>query len=159
MDHLLINHAYACAIPVLDVESGSFQMSLINSFDNELYLLLIEDALGRTETYNDDLIKLYELWLSGERDSFWAMVSEDPETDAEAPDDAEAYTEEQLALVEDFNYKLLDERNLGMRDRALEFMASGQTVFFAVGAAHMANAAGLVQLLQDAGCTVEPFAY
>ena len=46
-----------------------------------------------------------------------------------------------------------------MRDRALEFMASGQTVFFAVGAAHMANAVGLVQLLQDAGCTVEPFVY
>ena len=69
------------------------------------------------------------------------------------------YTEEQIALIEDYNRRLLDDRNLGMFDRAVEYLGSGQTVFFAVGAAHMANGVGLVQLLTDAGYTVEEVNY
>lgn len=155
MDNLLIQHAYDCAIPVLDVESGSFQMSLLNGFDNELYLILIEESLDSLESFDEQLVEMYELWLSGEQDSFWAMIT--GEEDSE--EDAAAYTEEQIEMILDFNRKLLDERNLGMRDKALEYLASGKTVFFAVGAAHMANEAGLVQLLTDAGCTVERVDY
>ena len=153
MDSLLIHRAYDRDIPVLDVESSAFQMALLNSFDNELYLLMIEDALENAETYNTDLNRLYELWLSGDRDAFWTyLASENDEDDGN-------YTEQQLAMIEDYNRALLDERNLGMRDRAMEYLASGRTVFFAVGAAHMANEAGLVQLLTDAGYTVEEIAY
>ena len=155
MDNLLINRAYEMELPVLDVESASFQMSLLNGFDNELYLILIRETLDSAETFNDQLVEMYELWLSGERDDFWAMIAGE-EADEE---DVGEYSEEQIEMILDFNRKLADDRNLGMRDRALEFLASGQTVFFAVGAAHMANEAGLVQLLTDAGCTVEPFVY
>ena len=153
MDRLLIRHAYDKEIPVLDVESAQFQMTLLNSFDNELYLLQIEHELQQIETYNDDTNMLYELWLSGDRDAFWSFIAN------EFDDDAESYTEEQLALMEDYNYRLVDERNLGMRDKAIEYLNSGETVFFAVGAAHMANETGLVQLLIDAGYTVEQIAY
>ncbi len=148
MDRLLIRYAYDKDIPVLDVESSAFQMTLLNSFDNELYLLQIEDALRQAETYNTDTHDLYELWLSGRKDAFWAYIANETET-------AGDYTEEQLALIEDYNYRLVDERNLGMRDKAIEYLNSGETVFFAVGAAHMANEAGLVQLLTDAGYTVQ----
>ena len=153
MDSLLIQHAYDCAIPVLDVESSEFQMNLLNSFDNELYLLLIESSLDSADSYDADLSSMYELWLSGDREAFWALLA------GEEEEESADYTEEQLALIEDYNRKLLDERNLGMRDRALEYLADGKTVFFAVGAAHMANEEGLVQLLSEAGCTVEPYEY
>ena len=153
MDSLLIQHAYDCAIPVLDVESSEFQMNLLNSFDNELYLLLIESSLDSADSYGADLSSMYELWLSGDREAFWALLA------GEEEEESADYTEEQLALIEVYNRKLLDERNLGMRDRALEYLADGKTVFFAGGAAHMANEAGLVQLLSDAGCTVEPYEY
>ncbi len=155
MDGLLIQHCYDRAIPVLDVESSDFQMNLLNSFDNELYLLLIEAALDSAETYDADLSAMYELWLSGDRDAFWTLLAGEEEEEEEAGD----YTEEQLAMIEDYNRKLLDERNLGMRDKALEYLTSGKTVFFAVGAAHMAGDVGLVQLLSDAGCTVEEVKY
>jgi uncharacterized protein YbaP (TraB family) len=154
MDSMLIYHAYDREMPVLEVESSEFQMSLLNSFDDELYLMMIEDALESAETYGSDLGELYELWLSGDRDTFWTYLADD-----ESGGDAGDYTEEQIALLEDYNRKLLDERNLGMRDRAMEYLASGKTVFFAVGAAHMANEAGLVQLLTDAGYAVETVAY
>ncbi len=154
MDSLLIHLAYEKEIPVLDVESSEFQMNLLNSFDNELYLLQIEAALDSADSYGEDLCSMYELWLSGDREAFWALLAGEEEED-ESGD----YTEEQIALIEDYNRKLLDERNLGMRDRALEYLAGGETVFFAVGAAHMANDVGLVQLLSEAGCTVEPYEY
>ncbi len=155
MDSMLIDHAYGIEIPVLEVESAEFQLTLLNTFDNELYLLLIEDALDGADTYGDDLDELFALWLSGDRDAFWEYLSAENGEEELSAD----YTEEQIALIEDYNRRLLDDRNLGMFDRAVEYLGSGQTVFFAVGAAHMANGVGLVQLLTDAGYTVEEVNY
>ena len=151
IDGLLIKRANKKGIPVLEVESSGFQMTLLNSFDNELYLLQIEDSLNNADSYNSEITGLYELWLSGDKDALWTFLQGE-ETD-------NGYTEEQIAMIEDYNRKLLDERNVGMRDKALEYLKSGQTVFFAVGSAHMAYENGLVQLLTDAGCTVETFSY
>ena len=154
MDRLLINHARDLDIPVLEIESSELQLSILDGFDNELYLLLIEDALDSTDEYGDDLNNLYELWLSGDRDALWDFLSDDG-----VDIDTDEYSEKQIALLEEYFRRLTDDRNLGMRDRAIEYLASGQTVFFAVGAAHMANATGLVQLLTDEGYSVEPFEY
>ena len=65
------------------------------------------------------------------------------------------YSPEELAMIEDYNYRMLDERNLGMRDRAVQWLEAGDKVFFAVGAAHLVGDAGLVTLLRNAGYTVE----
>lgn len=45
--------------------------------------------------------------------------------------------------------------NLGMRDRAVEWMQAGDRVFFAVGAGHLVGDGGLVSLLCAAGYEVE----
>ena len=153
MDRQLVLRANEKGIPVRDVESASYQMELLNSFSDELYLLLIEEVVDNEEEYKKELAELYELWLSGDRDAFWAFIAGENEAD-EAD-----YTPEQIALLEDYSRKLIDERNLGMRDKALEYLAGGDTVFFAVGSGHMANETGLVKLLTDAGCTVEPVTY
>ncbi|MBQ9545569.1 MAG: TraB/GumN family protein, partial [Clostridia bacterium] len=154
MDSLLIKRAYSVDLPVLDVESSEFQMSLLNSFDDELYLIQIREALDGADSYGDDLNRMYDLWLSGDREAFWSLISED---ENESPEDA--YTEEQLLLIADYNRKLLDDRNAGMAEKAAGYLESGKTVFFAVGAAHMAGDAGLVKLLTDAGFSVEQIGY
>ena len=151
-DGLLINRAYDKGMEVLEVESSSFQMSMLNSFDNELYLMMIEESLNNKENYKNDLDTLYELWLSGDKDALWTFISDENEEETE-------YTEQQLAMLKDYNRVVVDDRNLGMRDKAIEYLKSGKTVFFAVGAAHMANEKGIVKLLSDAGYTVEPFSY
>ena len=150
MDTLLINRAKDNEKPVLEVESSTFQMTLLNSFDNDLYLLLIEDSLDHKDSYRSDLNEMYDLWLSGDKDTFWSYLEDE--------DDGN-YTEDQIALYKDYDRKMVDDRNLGMRDKAIEYLNSGQTVFFAVGAAHMSNSAGIVQLLKNAGYTVEQIAY
>ncbi len=152
MDSMLITRANSKGIPVLEVESAEFQSSLLNSFTRELYLLIVEDELKKTETADEELNALYSLWLSGDRDALWTYLAEEDEDDG-------TWTQAQKDLYEDYSYRLIDERNLGMRDKAEEYLKSGKTVFFAVGSAHMANAQGLVRLLTDAGYSVETVSY
>lgn len=151
MDEFLIHLAYDNNIPVLDVESSSFQMGLLNSFPDELNLLIIEDVLDNLDSYGEENDKLYAAWLDGNYDTILAMVLEE--------DDEGDYTEEQIALIEAYNKAMIDDRNVGMAEVALGYLAEGKTVFFAVGTGHMVGDKGLVQLLTDAGCTVERVEY
>lgn len=51
------------------------------------------------------------------------------------------------------------ERNDIMVKRALEYLNSGETVFFAVGCAHLVGETGLLNGLAQAGCTVTQIHY
>ncbi len=151
MDTLLIHLAYEQEIPVLSVESASFQTGLLNSFPDELNLLIMEETLNSLDEYGENIAKLYSAWLDGDYDAVQALT--------EGDEDTADYTEEQLAMIDDYNRAMLDDRNLGMADKALEYLAGGDPVFFAVGAAHLVGDMGLVQLLRDRGCIVERVDY
>ena len=88
------------------------------------------------------------------RDALLAAVLEDEEDESETE-----LTEAQIALLEDYNDKMLTQRNLGMRDKAVEWLKAGDKVFFAVGAAHLIGEDGLVELLRAEGYTVEQLEY
>ena len=149
MDRRLINYCCGKGIEVLDVESAEFQYGLLTSFPDELNLLLIKETLDNLDTYGETMNDLFEVWTRGDYDEILAFLEQEDE------DETEGYTEEEFALIEDYNDKMLTQRNLGMRDRALGWMEEGRTVFFAVGAAHLVGEDGLVELLREAGCTVE----
>ena len=151
MDSLLIHLAYDQEIPVRSVESASFQMGLLNSFPEELNLLMIRETLDNLDEYGESIDELYSAWLSGDYDAILALNQSEEGT--------EDYTEEELALVADYNRAMLDDRNIGMAETAKEYLAAGDTVFFAVGAGHLVGDMGLVQLLRDAGFTVERVDY
>ncbi len=151
MDQILIALAYAIEIPVLSIESASFQMGLLNSFPDELNLLMIRETLENLDSYGESIEELYEAWLSGDHDRVLALITEEDE-------DAD-YTEEQLQMLADYNKAMLEDRNRGMAQAALSYLQSGDTVFLAVGTAHMMDDTGIVQLLIDAGCTVERVDY
>ncbi len=143
MDMMLINHAYEKEIPVLEVESAEFQSGLLNSFEDETYLLQIRTTLDSLDQYGAAIELLYSLWLSGDRETFWMAIGAEPALEG---DDA-------------YNEALVDDRNRTMAQKAEAYLLSGKTVFFAVGAAHMANETGVVQLLRNAGYTVEEIGY
>ena len=146
MDRLLIEEANRLGIQVLDVESSEFQTALSDSFSDELNILMIEELLDMTyEEYDEELEQMYEACLKGDAD----VILGDEE------EDTEGLTEEEIAMVEDYNYKMVDERNVGMVEAAKEYLEGGQTVFFAVGCGHMVGEAGIVSLLEAEGYTVE----
>lgn len=147
MDTYLIRYAYDRQIEVRDVESAALQYGMLAGFSDELNLLLIRETLDNLDGYGEQIDELYEAWCSGDFDAIQTLN----ETEAEEGE----YTEEELALLEDYQRQMLDDRNLGMRDRAIEWMQAGDRVFFAVGAGHLVGDAGLVALLRAAGYEVE----
>ena len=152
MDRSLIKHCYDKQIEVRDVESADFQMNLLASFSDELNLLMIESTLDSLDTYSESIDALYGAWLSGDYERIVAVLNEESgETDE--------LTEEQTALLEDYYDKMLTQRNLGMRDKAVQWLEAGDRVFFAVGAAHLVDEGGLIALLREAGYTVEQVEY
>ena len=153
MDRSLIHYCYDRKIPVRDVESPELQYNMMAGFSDELNLLLIENTLDHLEEYNDGILKLYDAWLAGDYDNLLAVLTEEDQ------EELEELTPEQEALLEDYNDQMLTQRNLGMRDRALEWLEAGDKVFFAVGAAHLMDEDGLVALLRTEGYTVEQVEY
>ena len=153
MDRALIRHCYDRQMEVRDVESAELQYGLLNSFSDRLNLLLIENTLDSLEDYGAAIDELYAAWLEGDYDNLTAVLKGENEAE-----EAEL-SDEQLALLEDYNHQMLTQRNLGMRDKALEWLRAGDKVFFAVGAAHLVDEGGLVELLRAEGCTVEQIVY
>jgi len=153
MDRLLIDYCYEKQIPVHDVESPELQYGLLASFSDELNLLLIENTLKSLDSYGAEVDALYSAWAGGDYDNIVSVLNGEDE------EQAEGMTEAQQTLVADYNDKMLTQRNLGMRDKAVEWLTAGEKVFFAVGAAHLVDEGGLVELLRTAGYTVEQVKY
>ncbi len=88
----------------------------------------------------DDLIEtMVQLYLQRQLGAIWPLqlvLSEKVGVSAKVFESAEQ--------------SLLTTRNLGMRDKALEYLADGST-FMAVGALHLPGRQGLVALLREAG--------
>ena len=152
MDRALIKACYAEDLEVRDVESAELQFNLLNSFSDELNLLLIRNTLDNLEEYGSGVRELYETWVRGDPEALRSLL-EDEE------DGEEALTEAEAALMEDYYDRMLTQRNLGMRDKAVQWLEAGDEVFFAVGAAHLVGEDGLIALLRDAGYTVEQAEY
>ena len=153
MDRQLIEYCYGKKLPVRDVESADLQYGLLASFSDELNLLLIENTLKHLDEYGAQVDELYSVWTKGNYDDILAVLNSEDEAQEEE------MTEAQKALVEAYNNKMLTQRNLGMRDKAVEWLKAGDKVFFAVGAAHLVDEDGLVELLRAAGYTVEQVKY
>ena len=153
MDGLLLDRAYERGMEILEVESAHFQYGLMNDFPEELYVLLIGETLEEADSYCDDLNEMYDAWLSGDTETLGEYVI-GTEEEVEAEEDEEDLTEDQIEMLEEYDRKMLDERNLGMAEKAESYLKSGKTVFFAVGAAHMLGDSGLVKLLTDKGYEV-----
>ena len=64
-----------------------------------------------------------------------------------------------MALYQEYIDAMIIDRNEGMLDVATSYLESGETVFYAVGLAHLLQENGLVDTLREAGYTVEQVKY
>jgi hypothetical protein len=134
---------------VLEVESGMQQYEMFANFSQELQILLLETNLDYTVAeYGAELQELYDLWCAGDEAALrTALAEEDNELIAEEP------------VYQEYVDKVIIQRNEGMLDVAVEYLESGETVFYAVGIAHLLQENGLVDTLRTAGYTVEQVSY
>lgn len=151
-------------IPLLEVESTLFQIQMTTGFSEDLQILLLEESIAYSGQSNwEGTMELYEMWCAGDEAVLREQLSDE---DSEEPDTSEL-TEEELAeyeqykpLLDEYNQAMSYDRNDGMLEVLTGYLESGDTVFVAVGLAHLLNNVnGLVDALRDAGYTVELVQY
>ena len=149
VDNQLVKMAKDNGIEVRDVEDFAEHISLLGNFSEELQALMLKETLdaGRYGS-NMGTDELFDAWCRGDEEELTAEEEEE-ETDEEL-------TPEEQALIDEYNEGMMRKRNAEMRDKVLEYMNSGETIFFAVGLAHLLDEEdGLLLTLPQAGLTVE----
>ena len=171
-------------IPLREVESVLFQIEMMTSYSDPLqeFMLYLSAHTNGKDNW-ESTQELYELWCSGdeaalieelkEDDEPWAFTEEDlseweAEEDLEQEDlesiqyirdNLESINTELAKIYQEYRDALETDRNVGMLDVAKQYLESGDTVFFAVGLAHLVAEDGLVFTLREAGYTVELVPY
>lgn len=135
---------------ILELESASLQYGVINAFGDSFYEYMINSSLDSAEFYGEACEAMYTAWLEGDADTLLEFVG-----DGAAGGYEEGVPAEE---IDEYNYKMGTERNLGMFKKARAWLDSGKKVFVTAGEAHMLAADGLVSLFEDAGYKVEKIA-
>lgn len=138
---------------IFEVESAEFQYNLLINLPESTYQTLLESYSGESkDEIFTQLEETYEAWKTGDYDYF--VKANDINTAIEeAKQSGEELTDEQIAVITDYNNKLLTERNKGMAEKAEQLLEGDKDVFYVVGAAHFAGEGGLIDLLEKDGYT------
>ena len=156
IEERLITYAAENEIPLWEVESVLFQIQMLTGFSDELQELLLEESVSYSGRENwEGTMELFELWCSGDEAALRERISCEVDT-SELTEEELAEYEEYKHLLEEYNDKVSHDRNDGMLEVLKGYLESGDTVFVAVGLAHLLDETnGLVDTLRAAGYTVE----
>ena len=150
LDARLVKRAKESGKEIREIESGLQQMEMLTGFSTDLQLLLLDQSLEMTAAeYCTEARDLYEAWCRGDEAELRGLLVED----------LSDMTEEELALYQEYIDAMIIDRNETMLEVAKEYLESGETVFYAVGLAHLLQENGLVDALAEAGYTVEAVSY
>ena len=120
------------------------QVLLIGSLYNifNMFGFYDDEPAADTEDSGVSIYDLLAMWKSGDEKTLIKVGGINEKTDD--------------PLLEEYNYKMITERNKNMTKKIIEFLTKGSGDYFVVvGAAHMIGETGLVKLLTDAGYKVE----
>lgn len=154
IDQYFLDNAHENGKEIYEVESIEFQSDLLMNLSEETYQLLLSSYSAETK---DDLVKqledTYQAWIKGDYDFF--AQSNDLDTMIKGAEEAGApLTEEEIALLEDYNKQLLYDRNITMKNAVETLLEGDKDVFYVVGVAHFAGDGGIIDLLEKDGYTV-----
>lgn len=139
---------------VLEVESMQMQLEMMLNFPDRLQVLMLNDNVEDYADAGESLKETFENWKRGTIDEMTGSSSiyvPPKYVDFSKSEVEELYTE--------YYTKMITERNEGMAQKAMAYMAENKTVFFVVGEGHMGGEGGIVQLLKDAGYSVDRVNY
>jgi uncharacterized protein YbaP (TraB family) len=150
VDYRLLTMAKEQNKTILDIENGLDQFKMFTTCSRALqeYLLMSAIATDAAE-YHDGAKELYEAWCQGDETTVRELLK----------NDTSDLTEEEIPLYEEYLKIMETDRNALMLKKAIEYLQSGDVIFYAVGAAHVMAEDGLVNTLREAGYTVEQVSY
>ena len=120
------------------------------NFSDEVQDITLRDySAENEEELVSQMSELYEIWKNGDIDEINHYMAED-EKQVEA-----GLTEEEKALLDEYNAEMLYDRNKGMADAAEKLLKEHENTFFVVGLAHFIGDGGIIDLLTQRGYTIE----
>jgi len=149
IDMHFINAAKDKEMEIIEVESIMSQYNMIDSFSPELQEYMLKDSLSTSRTDSSNSVKLMlSLWEKGDVAAFEHLLDEDN------ADLLGTMTDEEKKLYEEYNNKMIIDRNITMTDKVEELLKGDKDVFYIVGSAHMIGEQGIVKLLEERGYIV-----
>ncbi|MCQ2097741.1 MAG: TraB/GumN family protein [Fibrobacter sp.] len=161
LDMVLSAAAKKMGKPIVGLEGISQQMDALPGYglsNEEGYVFLKQTVSGFP--YTDSLmVELVDAWKSGD-DVKLAKILEDESEFAGEIDKCK--TEEECAreksLLEAYEKKSIDDRNVGMAEKVEGFLKENRTVFVVVGSAHLVGRSmSVIHLLKKKGYKIERF--
>ena len=149
-DHYFLQLAKKDNKQIIDVESFEFQASFLNDLDEKIYDILIGEMVSNYDEGVEELKELYQIWKDGNVSEIERLALE-----GITEEDRQKYSEYEINLIEEYNNRMLRERNIGMKNKLEEFFNEDKKVFFMVGAAHLVGEDGIANLLILDGYTVK----
>lgn len=142
LDKVLENYAQESGLPIYQLEEPGEQLSVLAGYPEEDQLRLLDLTIAHQHEVEDYFQRMKGLYLAGDLSGMNAIMTESM---AELPPD----------LMQDFDQKLVTERNHRMAERMTSRLAEGNALI-AVGALHLYGEQGIPALLAAAGYTVTP---
>jgi len=123
---------------IVELETLQYQISLFDDLDEETQIEFLMQTLEEIQTMEAQIEELIAAWESGSLEDLEQSLL----------DDFEDYPDVYKRIVTDRNHNWMDDLT--------RFLDQGeQDYFVAVGALHMVGEEGLINLLREAGYTVE----
>lgn len=123
--------------PVAGLETIEFQMSIFDSIPYENQAKMLVETVKNGDTGSDTFKDMVDIYKKQDLDGMITMISEDEDG------------------IGDFEDVMLNNRNKNWIPVMAEMMKS-ETVFFAVGAGHLAGESGVIHLLRKEGYKLTP---
>lgn len=154
IDGILIQKAHDDKKTLIELETVKSQMDILYGQPDELNEYMLEGSVMYYEDQVELLKEMYECWKKGDLEGLMAI----DETEIE-DEDAEEIPADLQKMIDDYNYQLMDARNAGMVQKAIDMLEGDQSIFYVVGAAHFGGETGLIEQLEKAGYTLERVEY
>lgn len=133
---------------ILEVETSDFQTDLLLGFSDSLYELILNDVIDNYDEELENLKKLYSYWKLGDINKLLEISDDDLEI-------KDNYTKEQIKEINDYNKRIIDDRNIGMTNKLIEYFNNNYDTFYMVGTLHLIGEGGIAKQLENKGFNVK----
>ncbi len=145
IDKYFMNLASKDGKQVVDIEKLSDQTGALTSMSDRLVDSLISDSIDEIDSMPETICGLYETWAKGDIEGMEELNRQEA---ADVPEELKEDYEVYMTALE-------EKRNIGMAERAKEFLKNGDNLFYMVGFAHFCGEGSVIDLLEKDGYSVE----
>lgn len=136
VDMQLLTKAHQDNKEIIELETYEFQVGLLYGFKDEYYVEQINSMIDNYSSSKANIKLLYNCYVSGNTWLLKQLLSNEESEDE---------------VAQEYNQKMLIERNVNMTEQAEQFLKENKKVTVAVGAAHVIGEKGILELLTEKG--------